>query len=112
MGTVVGEDLAAIRNRGNEAILLNILDPNREVKPQYMSYVVVTDEGRALTGMIAEETANGITLRAPDGKTEQVLRINIEEMRSTGLSFMPEGLEKQLDRQAMADLLAYLNSIR
>jgi hypothetical protein len=33
-------------------------------------------------------------------------------LRSTGMSFMPEGLEKQVDHQAMADLLAYLNSIK
>ena len=50
-------------------------------------------------------------LRA-DGTTETVLRIHIDELRSTGLSFMPEGLEKQLDVPAMADLLAYLNSIK
>ena len=36
----------------------------------------------------------------------------IEELRSTGLSFMPEGLEKQIDVAAMADLLAYLNSVK
>ena len=37
---------------------------------------------------------------------------NIDELKSTGLSFMPEGIEKQLDPAAMADLLAYLNSIK
>ena len=36
---------------------------------------------------------------------ETILRVNIEELRSTGMSFMPEGLEKQIDVQAMADLL-------
>jgi putative membrane-bound dehydrogenase-like protein len=112
VGTSVGADLSAIRNRGVDAVLLNILDPNREVLPQFLSYVLVTDSGRTITGMIAAESATSITLRRPDGTTETILRIHIEELRSTGVSFMPEGLEKQIDVQGMADLLAYLMSVR
>lgn len=112
VGTSVGADLAAIRDRGLEAVLLNILDPNREVKPQFQSYVLGTTQGRSITGMITAETAGSLTVRRADGTTETVLRLDIEELRSTGLSFMPEGLEKQIDVKAMADLLAYLNSIR
>lgn len=112
VGHSVGADLAAIRDRGLEAVLLNILDPNREVKPQFLSYVLETKTGRSLTGMITAETASSLTLRRVDGTTETVLRIDIEALRSTGMSFMPEGLEKQIDVPAMADLLAYLNSIR
>lgn len=111
-GESIGADLNAIRDRGTAAVLLNILDPNREVKPQFLSYVVQLDSGRTLTGMVATETANSLTLRKADNTTETVLRINIDELKSTGLSFMPEGLEKQLDQAAMADLLAYLNSIK
>jgi putative heme-binding domain-containing protein len=111
VGQEVGADLSAIRDRGLEAVLLNILDPNRDVKPQYLSYVLVTTDGRILTGMIRAETTNSMTLRKPDGAEETVLRRDIDELRSTGLSFMPEGLEKQLDVAAMADLLAYLGSI-
>ncbi len=44
--------------------------------------------------------------------SETLLRARIEELRSTGVSFMPEGLEKQVGLQAMADLLAYLGSAR
>ena len=62
--------------------------------------------------MITAETANSLTIRKPDGGEETVLRLQIDELRSTGLSFMPEGLEKQIDVPAMADLLAYLGSIR
>ena len=112
VGESVGADLKAIRDRGTEAVLLNILDPNREVKPQYLSYVLERQDGRVITGMITTETANSVTLRRPDGTSEAVLRLEIETLRSTGLSYMPEGLEMQADHQAMADLLAYLNSIR
>ena len=112
VGNTIGAELAGIKDQGKDAILLNILDPNREVKPQFLSYTLTTDTGRLLTGMITAETANSLTIRRPDGTSDTVLRRNIEELRSTGLSFMPEGLEKQIDLQSMADLLAYLSSIK
>jgi putative membrane-bound dehydrogenase-like protein len=112
VGESIGADLLAIRDRGLEGVLLNILDPNREVKPQFVSYYLETESGRTLTGMIAAETASSLTIRRADGTSETVLRVNIESLRSTGLSFMPEGLEKQIDEQGMADLLSYLNSIK
>jgi putative heme-binding domain-containing protein len=112
VGQQVGADLAAVRDRGLDSVLLNILDPNREVKPQFLSYVVVTTSGRVLTGIITGETANSLTVRKPDGGAETLLRLEIDELRSTGLSYMPEGLEKQIDVAAMADLLAYLNSVK
>jgi putative heme-binding domain-containing protein len=95
-----------------EAVLLNILDPNREVLPQYVTYMVELKTGRVLTGMITAETANSITIRRADDVEETVVRPQIEELRSTGLSYMPEGLEKQIDVPTMADLLAYLNSVK
>jgi putative membrane-bound dehydrogenase-like protein len=112
VGTQLGGDLNAIRNRGRESILLNILDPNREVLPNFVSYIVALDSGRTLTGMLSAETATSITLHKADGTSETILRVTIESLRSTGLSFMPEGLEQRVDVQGMADLLAYLESIK
>jgi putative heme-binding domain-containing protein len=89
-----------------------VLDPNREVLPKFITYYVQTDTGRTITGMIFAETATSITIRKPDGTNETVLRVNIEELRSTGISFMPEGLEKSINHQEMADLLSYLMSAR
>ena len=111
-GTAVGADLKAISDRGDSSVLLNILDPNREVKPKFVNYVLVTSDGRVTSGMIVEENANSLTMRSPDGKESRIQRIDVEELRGTGLSFMPEGLEKQVDRQGMADLLAYLAAFR
>ncbi|HEX3149841.1 MAG TPA: PVC-type heme-binding CxxCH protein, partial [Gemmataceae bacterium] len=112
VGEDVGADLKAIRDRGLEGVLLAIVDPNREVKPQYLAYSVETKSGRVVTGMLTAETATGITVRRPDGQSESIARKDVENLRSLGLSYMPEGLEKQIDIPAMADLLAYLNSIK
>jgi putative membrane-bound dehydrogenase-like protein len=112
VGQAVGADLKAIRTRGMAAVLLNTLDPNREVLPKYLVYVLDTTNGRTVTGMISSETAASVTLRRADGMEVTVPRRQIAQLRSTGLSYMPEGLEKQIDVAAMADLLAYLNSVK
>ncbi len=112
VGDQIGAELNGIKDKGNDVILLNILDPNREVLPKFLNYVLVTDQGRLITGLLTSETATSITLRRADGTSETVLRVNIDELRSTGMSFMPEGLEKQIPVQGMADLLAYLQSIQ
>ena len=111
VGNEVGAELKGIRQRGMASVLLNILDPNREVKPEYLAYAVVANDGRTLTGMIGAETANNITVRQIDGTSITVQRNQLKELRSLGMSFMPEGLEFNIDVAAMADLLAYLDSI-
>lgn len=110
-GKVIGADLKGIRQRGLASIMLNVLDPNREVKPAFVSYVVLTESGRVFSGMIISENANSVTIQQPDGKPVTVQRNEIETLKSTSLSFMPEGLEKQIDLQSMADLLEYLNTV-
>jgi putative heme-binding domain-containing protein len=110
-GNAIGPNLATMRNRGPESILTNVLAPNQEVNPQFTNYVLVTGDGRQLTGMIAAETATSVTLVRAENQKDTVLRIDIEQLRGTGMSLMPEGLEKQIDQQAMADLLAYLKTI-
>jgi putative heme-binding domain-containing protein len=110
-GHAIGPNLAAMKNRGPEAILANVLIPNAEVNPQYVTYAVQTKDGRTLSGVVAEESAAGITLLRAENARDSILRIDIEEMRSTGLSLMPEGVEKDIDLQGMADLLEYLKTL-
>ncbi len=111
VGYDLGLPLATVGSRGREGILLQILDPNREVNPAYLNYTLLGDDGLTITGMIAAETATSITLARAEGESDTVLRANIDELQSTGSSIMPEGLEKQLPKQAMADLIEYLMSI-
>jgi len=111
VGYDLGLPLATIKDRGKEGILLNVLDPNRNINPEYVSYIVITDDGRSLTGMIAAEAANSITLKRGEGESDTVLRAEIDELVDTGVSIMPVGLEKQLTKQDMADLIDYLMSV-
>lgn len=108
VGENFGAELGGIKDRGLESVMLNILDPNREVKPQYLSYSISLKDGRNLSGMIVSETATGVAIRTADHQTQTLPRSDIETLKSSPVSFMPEGLERRIDLQAMADLLSYL----
>jgi putative membrane-bound dehydrogenase-like protein len=111
-GHAVGPDLAQIANKSPEYLLTEILDPNKNVDTRYIEYQAVLKNGRVVSGLIAAETAGSITLRGQEAKEEVILRADIDEMHSTSKSLMPEGLEKDLPKQAVADLIAYLRPAR
>jgi putative heme-binding domain-containing protein len=110
IGHEVGPPLAAFKNRGGEAIVLNVLDPNREVLPQYQQWMFVDNSGKQHVGLIKAEGEGSITLQRGENETETILRADIDTQSNTNRSLMPEGLEKQVDPQKMADLVAYILS--
>jgi putative membrane-bound dehydrogenase-like protein len=110
VGSAVGPDLAALANKSPLYLLCEILDPNRNLDSRYVEYQATTKDGRLLSGVLAAETATGITLRGQQGKEETILRTDLEKLRGTAKSLMPEGLEKDVPPQDMADLLAYLSA--
>jgi putative heme-binding domain-containing protein len=107
-GVEVGPDLAALNDKSPESLLIAILDPNRAFEAKYASFAVATVDGRVLNGLIANESGTSVTLRRQDGKDDALLRSEIEEMTASGQSLMPEGLEKDLKPQDLADLIAYV----
>lgn len=107
-GFAVGPDLAGARNGGKEKLLINILDPNREVPPNYFGYVVDTREGESYAGLIVNETAGSVTVRQPLGLEAVVPRSQIAKMQASRVSLMPEGLEEGLSNQDMADLVGFI----
>jgi putative heme-binding domain-containing protein len=110
VGYSVGPDLAPLVNKTPEYLLLAMLDPSRAVDSRYLSYAVVTNDGRTVTGMLAEESGGSITLAMQEGKQQTILRGDIDELRSTGKSLMPDGVEKDLSVQDMADIIAFLRA--
>ncbi len=104
----IGPNLANIRAWSPEQILINTLDPNREVVPNFLAYTVETRDGKTVYGMIAEESAASLTLTRPDGVSETLLRRDIAKITGSGLSLMPDGLEAIIPPESMADLIAFL----
>jgi putative heme-binding domain-containing protein len=112
VGQIVGPAAATFQAKSPAELLVAILDPNREVDPRYLNYVVNLTDGRSTSGVIAGESPTAVTLRRADGAVESVLRTQIEELKSTGLSLMTEGLEQRITPAEMADLLAFLKEPR
>jgi putative heme-binding domain-containing protein len=110
VGHEVGPDLTAVASKPAEYLLQEVLDPNRNVDGRYLEYVALTKAGRSVTGLLAAETATSITLRAAEGKEQVLLRSEIDDLTATKKSLMPEGLEKDVGKRDMADLLSYLAS--
>jgi putative heme-binding domain-containing protein len=107
-GRDFGPNLATVGAWSAEQLLTNILDPNREVAPNFMLYTVELKDGRALAGIIAAETESGVTLKGADGTEQSFARGEISALKSTGSSPMPEGLEAAISMQQMADVIAFL----
>jgi putative heme-binding domain-containing protein len=110
IGKGLGPDLAALSDKSADYLLVNLLDPNRAVEARYLAYTARTKDERARVGFLASESATSITLVAADGQQHTILRTDIEELESSTKSVMPEGLEKDVSVDQMADLIAFLRS--
>jgi putative membrane-bound dehydrogenase-like protein len=108
IGSKVGPELAGLYAKPRLQLLEDILDPNRQVLPDYVALVVVTEAGLATTGILVGESPAAITLKRSEAIVEVIPRPQVAELRSTGRSLMPEGLETNIPPAEMADLLAFL----
>ena len=107
-GARVGPDLSGIATHSKETLLVDILDPSRQVLPDFVSYTLVTAEGETLTGLITAESPASVTLRRPNAPDAVIRRSQIKELKADGKSLMPDGLEQGLTVQGLADLLSFL----
>lgn len=107
-GRETGPALVAVQARGPEAMLLAILDPNREVLPAYHAHAAVDTNGRVVTGVVTAQSEGSVSLRTADGVDLTLPSADLESLTNTKRSLMPEGFEKTIDARGMADLIAYL----
>jgi putative heme-binding domain-containing protein len=102
IGHDAGPDLSDVRNRSKPAILYDILDPNSKVEPRFTAYSVLTLDGVVFNGLIVSETSEAVVLKMAEGKQQTIGRAEIDQIKVSDVSLMPEGVEK--------DLLEYLKS--
>lgn len=107
-GQNVGPDITSNGRASFEQLLSNVFDPSLVIGASYQARTLVTDEGRILTGLLVEDNEERVVLKMQGGKFETIPREEIDEISVSRLSLMPEGLEKQLQPQELADLLAFL----
>ena len=107
-GGKVGPDLTRYQRDDLSTMLISIIDPNAEIREGYENFIATTNDGRILSGFLADQDANTVVLRGFDGSDTTIGRSDLKELRPAGRSLMPAGLLSGLDDQGLRDLFAYL----
>jgi len=110
LGVDVGPPLSDVKVKPPEALLSDILDPNRMFEARWSAYTIETKDGRTLSGLIQNETSDAIVLAMPGGAKETLSRSAIKDMKSLDRTLMPDGLEAAISKEQMSDLIAFLRS--
>ena len=111
-GNNFGPDLGSVHNWSRDAIMVNILAPNLSISSGYSMWEVLQKNGESSQGIIASENPTAITLKNQAMEQKTVNRSDIASLKAINISAMPTGLEKQINQQQMADLLAFLKQVR
>ena len=113
LGVNVAPDIGDSRTMTPPQILVDVLDPNRKVDNNYFSYTAITKDGTHLYGEFSQPKRRRRS-RCASRRTKRsaCVRDQIEELHSDGVSLMPVGLEKNIDHQQMADLIAFIKNWR
>jgi putative heme-binding domain-containing protein len=107
-GQDVGPEITSNGRASFQQLLSNVLDPSLVIGAGYQARVVALNDGRTLTGLLAEDSRERIVLKEQGGKQETIARKDIDSIVVSKLSLMPEGMEKQMTRQELIDLFEFL----
>src|SRR5262249_32515983 len=107
-GTEVGPDITSNGRASFDQLLSNVFDPSLVIGAGYQAVTVDTRRGRSVTGLLVEDSPTRVVLKLQGGKQEVVARKDVQGVHVSPTSLMPEGIEKQLKPQEIADLFAFL----
>jgi putative heme-binding domain-containing protein len=93
-------------------LLEAVLFPSASLARGYEPVVVATDDGQTYTGVVLRETTDALRLVAADRSELSIPRQKIEAIEPSRVSVMPQGLDANLSGSELADLIAFLGSLR
>ncbi len=106
-GGVIGPDLSNLVHRDYASVLRDITHPSYAINPDYLSYTVTLSDGHVLSGVV-HTAGDTVSVGDTKGVTTKIKRVDVEEMRPSAVSTMPEKLAEQLGPERMRDLLTFL----
>jgi putative heme-binding domain-containing protein len=113
LGGRLGPDLTRIGQiRQPRDLLEAIVYPSASLVRSFEPMVVVTVEGQTFMGLLREDGADEVVLAKGPTEEFRIARDNIEEMLPGTVSIMPQGLDKQLSPQDLADLVTFLRACK
>ncbi len=107
-GQEVGPDLTGVGRSNLEQLLSNVFDPNLVIGPGYQATTVAGKDGRILSGLLIENGGDRVILKLQGGRVETIARDQVDDLKTSQVSLMPEGIETQLSPNEVVDLFAYL----
>ena len=107
-GNQIGPDLTGFGVHPKEEILIAVLDPSRSVEGNYKAYTANMLDGRLLVGLLSSESKTSVELLDAENKRHALNRNDIDTLKESTKSLMPEGFEKQMKPQEFGDLLEFL----
>ena len=107
-GGNIGPDLTGYDRTNLSYMLLQVVDPNADIREGYVYYLIHTKDGRTLSGFLTERTDNGVTVQPYGGEPIQLSMKEIEKLEPQQTSLMPEGILERLSDTEVRDLFAYL----
>ena len=112
-GGRVGPELSKIGSiRAAADLLESVVYPSATIVRGYETYIVQTKDGRALTGLLARETADAVYLKTAERTEVRVPRASVDSLAPGRQSIMPQGLEGKMNRDELRDLIAFLKSLK
>lgn len=108
-GQEVGPDITSNGRANFDQLVSNVFDPSLVIGTGYQATTVVTVKGKIFTGLLVENSKERVVLKVQGGILETIPRTDVEELKTSANSLMPEGMEKQLTPGEWADLFAYLS---
>ncbi len=107
-GTQIGPDLTGFAVHPKEELLIHVLDPSRSVEGNYKLYRVVTTDDRTILGILGATTGTSVEIIDGEARRHTLARDEIVSLQETDKSLMPEGFEKVMRPEELADLLEFL----
>ncbi len=109
-GKEIGPDLTKANRGDRDFLLVSMVDPNAQIRKEYLSYTVLTVNGRVVTGLLTAETDASVTVLGAKNERTTISRDDIDQIKVSPASLMPENILKELKPQEVRDLLQYLQS--
>jgi putative heme-binding domain-containing protein len=112
-GTEVGPDLSEIGKQYNRSQLLeSMLQPSKKIDPKYLVYVVETTAGRIHSGLLVEKGSEAVVLKNEKNELIRIAAAEVEQMAAQQQSLMPDLLLRDMTARQVADLTAFLDSLK
>jgi len=113
LGGTLGPDLTRIGQvRTDRDLLESVLYPSASFVRSYEPVIVTTKSGDEYSGVLRKDSADEVILGTGANLDVRVPRPDIAEMRPGAVSVMPQGLDQQISKQELADLIAFLRATR